>query len=103
MAGDSLGSGLGLATILAMACATYAVRAGGFFLLQRLKPSPFLEAWLQQIPAAVFVALVAPPVLSGGPAAWAGAAGVAVAWRLGAPFFVVVAAGVLLVAGARLL
>jgi len=103
MFGDSLSGGAGLLAIVAMAAATYAVRAGGFALLQRLKPSPFVEAWLEQIPPAVFVALVAPPVVSGGPAAWAGAVGVALAWRAGAPFFLVVLSGVGLVALTRLL
>jgi uncharacterized membrane protein len=56
--------------ILAMAAVTYACRAGGFWLARRFKPTPFLEAWLEQLPGAVFAALVAPMVVAAGPAGW---------------------------------
>ena len=63
-----------LAAILAMAAATYACRAGGFWLATRLKPTPFVEAWLQELPGAVFAALIAPMVAGAGPAGWVAAA-----------------------------
>lgn len=62
-----------LLAILGMAAATYAVRAGGFFLVQRLPASPFLDAWLRHIPGAMFVALVALALARGGPDLWAAA------------------------------
>ena len=63
-----------LAAILAMAAVTYACRAGGFWLSTRLKPTPFAEAWLQELPGAVFAALIAPMVVSAGPVGWVAAA-----------------------------
>jgi uncharacterized membrane protein len=56
--------------ILLMAAATYACRAGGFWLARRFRPTPFLEAWLGHLPGAVFAALVAPMVVSAGPPGW---------------------------------
>jgi len=54
---------LTLITILGMALVTYATRAGGFWLMGLVTPSPRIEAWLRQIPGAVLVASVAPTVL----------------------------------------
>ncbi len=51
-------------TILGMALVTYATRAGGFWLIGLLTPSPRIEAWLKQIPGAVLVALIAPTILA---------------------------------------
>lgn len=53
-----------LITILGMALVTYATRAGGFWLMGLVTPSPRVEAWLRQIPGAVLVAIVAPTVLA---------------------------------------
>ena len=47
-------------TILGMALVTYATRAGGFWLMGLVTPSPRIEAWLKQIPGAVLVAIIAP-------------------------------------------
>jgi branched chain amino acid efflux pump len=55
---------LTLITILGMALVTYAARAGGFWLMGLVTPSPRIEAWLRQIPGAVLVAIVAPTVLA---------------------------------------
>jgi uncharacterized membrane protein len=62
-----------LLAILAMAAVTYATRGGGYWLAGRLRPTPFLAAWLGQLPGAVFAALVAPMVATAGPAGWVGA------------------------------
>ncbi len=51
-------------TILGMALVTYATRAGGFWLMGLVTPSPRVEAWLRQIPGAVLVAIIAPTVLA---------------------------------------
>lgn len=74
------------AVILGMALVTYATRALAIFLLSRRLP-PALERFLGHIPAAVFAALLAPPLLApegllspGLPAA-AAIPAAAVAWR----------------------
>ena len=43
---------------------------GGFWLARRMTPGPFLRAWLENLPGAVFAALVAPMVVGAGPAGW---------------------------------
>lgn len=53
-------------TIVLMALATYATRAGGLWLASRLKMSGRVEAWLNHIPGAILVSIVAPTVLAGG-------------------------------------
>jgi len=49
-----------LLTILLMALATYATRAGGLWLASRLTLSGRVEAWLDHIPGAILVSIVAP-------------------------------------------
>ncbi len=51
-----------------MAITTYATRAGGLWLASRFDLSERAGAWLDQIPGAILVSLVAPAVLTGGPA-----------------------------------
>lgn len=92
-----------LLAILGMAVATYATRAGGYFLVRRLPPTRFVEAWLRQIPGAMFVALVTPAVVNGGPAFWAGAAAVLTAARLWGNLVASLLAGVAAVYLVRLL
>ena len=60
--------GVAVLTILGMAAVTYATRAGGLWLMGRLPLSPRVEAWLRYVPGAVLVALVAPGVVTAGPA-----------------------------------
>jgi uncharacterized membrane protein len=57
-------------TILGMALVTFATRAGGLWLMGRVRPSPRVERWLRHIPGAVLVSIVAPIVAAGGPAEW---------------------------------
>ena len=57
-----------LVAIFLMALATYATRAGGLWLASRFDLSERAGAWLDQIPGAILVSLVAPTVLVGGPA-----------------------------------
>jgi uncharacterized membrane protein len=59
-------------TILGMALVTYAARAGGFLIVQRLPIGPFARRFLDHIPGATFAALIAPAVFAGGPLEWAG-------------------------------
>ena len=88
-----------LFTILLMALATYATRAGGLWLASRLTLSGRVEAWLDHIPGAMLVSIVAPVVLASGPAeALAGLAVVLVAWRTGSlPVAMVMGVGTVLV------
>ncbi len=67
---------LAATAILGMAVATYAMRAGGFWLMRFMPMSPGLEAWLRHIPGAVIISLLAPMVAAGG---WPEAVGTAVA------------------------
>jgi uncharacterized membrane protein len=55
-------------TILGMALATYATRAGGFWLMSRVRVTPRLELVLRHIPGAVLVSIVAPMLATSGPA-----------------------------------
>jgi uncharacterized membrane protein len=57
-----------LIAIFLMALATYATRAGGLWLANRFDLSERAGAWLDAIPGAILVSLVAPTVLTGGPA-----------------------------------
>ncbi len=73
-----------LLAIALMALATYATRAGGLWLASRFDLSERAGTWLEGIPGAILVSLVAPAVLTGGPAeALAAIAVVAVAVRTG--------------------
>ena len=56
-----------LSTIVLMALATYATRAGGLWIASRFDLSERAGAWLDQIPGAILVSLVAPTILMGGP------------------------------------
>jgi branched-subunit amino acid transport protein len=74
--------------ILGMALVTYATRALAVFLLSR-RLAPGVERFLDHIPAAVFAALVAPPLLapqgsfSPGLPAVAAIPAAVMAWRTG--------------------
>ena len=60
-------NGVTLLAIVLMALATYATRAGGLWLASRFDLSERAGAWLDQIPGAILVSLVAPAILMGGP------------------------------------
>ena len=69
-----------LLTILGMAAGTYLTRAGGLFLMSRVRITPRLEAFLNAIPGAIIVSIVVPSVVTSGPAeVLAGTATLAVA------------------------
>lgn len=58
--------------ILAAAVATYLTRVGGHLVLSRFDTvHPRVEAALNAVPAAVLTTLVAPSMLTAGPAEWA--------------------------------
>jgi uncharacterized membrane protein len=86
-----------LITILGMAGVTYAIRAGGLLLANRLPSTGFVAAWLRHLPGAVLAALVAPAILKGGPAEWLAAAATALIYALTRNLFVAMVGGVVAV------
>ena len=62
-----------LLTILGMAVACYATRAGGLWLMRFVPSSPRVEAWLQHLPGTVLIALIAPAIIADGLIGAAGA------------------------------
>lgn len=63
-----------LATIIAMALATYLCRGGGYWLFRQIRPPAGVRAALGYVPGALFVSYVVPALAAGGPQQWAGAA-----------------------------
>lgn len=88
-----------LLAIVLMALATYATRAGGLWVASRFELSERAGAWLDQIPGAILISLVAPAVLTGGLAeALAAVVVVIVALRTGSlPAAMVTGVGTVLV------
>ena len=89
-----------LLAFLAMAAVSNGIRAAGFLVGSRMHEHPRLRAALDQLPAAILIALVVPLLARGGPAEWLAAAVVAaLAWWVDfllVPLAVGVAAVVLL-------
>ena len=56
-----------LLTILGMAAVTYAIRAAGLLLANRLPAQGFVANWMKHVPGAVLASLVAPAVLAVAP------------------------------------
>ncbi|WP_291993464.1 AzlD domain-containing protein [Candidatus Accumulibacter sp. ACC003] len=92
---------LSLATIIAMALATYLTRIGGLYLMQGVTVKGRLKAALDALPPAVLMAVIAPTVLSSGPAETIAAVITAGAAFLRLPMIVVVAIGVAAVIALR--
>ena len=70
-----------LIAFLAMAAVSYGIRVAGFLVGGHMHEHPRLRAALDQLPAAILIALVVPMVAHGGPAEWLAAALVAaLAW-----------------------
>lgn len=65
--------------VAGMAAVTYATRAAGLFLVNRLRLTGRWEPFLQSIPGTVLISILAPAVLAGGPAEWLAAAATAAA------------------------
>ncbi len=57
-----------LVAILGMAAVTFAIKASGLLLANRLPRQGFVAAWLKHIPGAVLASLVAPALVTGSPA-----------------------------------
>jgi len=60
-----------MGVLLAMAGLVYAARAGGYWLMGRVRIAPFVSSWLGQVPGAALIAPLARDVAAGGPAEWA--------------------------------
>ncbi|HQZ11651.1 MAG TPA: AzlD domain-containing protein [Devosia sp.] len=88
-------------TIIGMAAVTYAIRASGLLLANRLPTTGFAAAWMRHIPGAVLAALVAPAIATGGVAETIAAAVVALAFLVTRNLFVAMVGGVLAVYLAR--
>ena len=90
-----------LVAILLMAVVVYAALAGGLWLASRVEISGRVEAWLNYLPGAILVSIVAPTVLTSGPAeALAALAVVLVALRSGG-LLLATATGVVVVVALR--
>jgi uncharacterized membrane protein len=83
-----------LVVILGMAAATYAIRAGGLLLADRLPAHGFVATWMRHIPGAVLAALVAPAIVGGGLAEVGAALVTALAYLLSRNLLLAMAAGV---------
>lgn len=90
-----------LAAILAMALVTYATRAGGYWLMGAVSPSPRVVTALRAAPGALLVAMIAPKALAGGPAEIVSVAITALAMALSRNELVAIAAGVAAIAALR--
>jgi uncharacterized membrane protein len=89
-------------TILGMAVVTYAIRAGGLLVANRLPTDGFVARWMKHVPGAVLAALIAPAVMRGGPAEAMAAGATALVYILSRNLFAAMAGGVLAVYLARL-
>lgn len=92
-----------LLTLYGMAVVTFAIRAGGLLLANRLPTSGFVAVWLKHIPGAVLASLVAPAIVSGTLAEIVAAACATLAYLLTRNLFATMVAGVVAVYVARLL
>ncbi len=86
--------GSALLTIVLMGIATYALRAGGYWLMGRVTLSPRLEAGLAYLPGAVLTALVVPAAIEAGVPGLVGLAAVALVMRRWGNLFLALVAGV---------
>jgi uncharacterized membrane protein len=91
-----------LIAILLMGVASYACRAGGFFLMRYVTVTPRVEAWLKAIPIALVGAILGPIAVNGGPAEWLGLATAVLVMRTTGNDFLSVVTSVAVVALTRL-
>jgi uncharacterized membrane protein len=90
-----------LLAMLALASASFACRAGGFWLMRFVTVTPRLRATLAAAPLAVMLGIVTPAALRGGVAEWAGLAAALVVMRLARNDLLAMFSGVIAVALAR--
>jgi uncharacterized membrane protein len=90
-----------LAAIAAMAIATYAMRAGGFWMMQHVPPSARLRKMLEALPGSVIVAAVLPIVVRDGITAMLAIGAAVIAMLLTRRDIVAVLTGMAVAAAAR--
>lgn len=90
-----------LPLLLALTLASFACRAGGFWLMRYISVTPRLRAALGAAPLAVMVAIVTPAAARGDPPEILGLAVIALAMRVARSELVAAIAGVATVALAR--
>lgn len=83
-----------LLTILLMAVVTYALRAGGYWMMGRVTLSSRMEAGLAYLPGAVITALVVPATISAGVPGVAGLIVVAIVMRRWSNLFLALVVGI---------
>ena len=91
-----------LLAIAGMAVVSFAVKAGGLLLANRLPRSGFAASWLRHIPGAVLASLVAPAIVTGSAAEVIAAAATALVYVVTRSILPAMAVGVLAVYLARL-
>jgi uncharacterized membrane protein len=91
-----------LTALFAMAAATFACRAGGFFLMRFVTVTPRLQAGLRAIPLGVMIGIVAPVAASGRIPELLGLAAVLLVMKLAGSDLAAALAGVAVVALTRL-
>ncbi len=91
-----------LLAILGTAAVTFAIRAGGLLLANRLPTTGFVASWMKHVPGAVLASLVAPAILAGGAAEAIAAAATALIYIVSRNLFAAMLGGVLAVYLARL-
>jgi uncharacterized membrane protein len=91
-----------LIAILGMAAATFAIRAGGLLLANRLPTTGFVASWMKHVPGAVLASLIAPAILAGGAAEAIAAVATALIYIVSRNLFAAMLGGVLAVYLARL-
>lgn len=87
-----------LLALLAMGLASYACRAGGFFLMRFVTVTPRIESALKVLPLGVMIGIVMPAVTKGGPPEWCGVLAVIAMMKLSGNDFVAAFAGIATVA-----
>jgi uncharacterized membrane protein len=85
---------LTLVAIIGMAVATYATRVAGFAFMRFMNVKGRIKAALDAVPAAILMAVIAPTILTTGPAETGAAIIAAVAAILRLPLIAVVVIGV---------
>ncbi|WP_137150765.1 AzlD domain-containing protein [Devosia sp. FKR38] len=91
-----------LAAILGMALVSFAVKALGLLLANRLPRHGFAAAWLRHVPGAVLASLVAPALATGNPAELIAALATGLVYWRSRSLLLAMALGVLTVYLARL-
>jgi uncharacterized membrane protein len=90
-----------LAAILAMAAATYALRAGGFWLMRHVPLTTTVQRMLEALPGSVIVATILPIGINGGVSATVSIAAAGAVMIVLRNDFLAVIAGIAAVTGLR--